>query len=193
MRRVPRKYQIVAALILLPVLVFWLFGGFRTGSPSARLTVGFLGAQYDPVSHPPNGPTVLNGGTGRCAVFAVTNAGENASLWFDTCALEQKVAGEWRRTPVPPYALRVVDRLRAGSNAWFLIASDEVNNVYPPGRAWFFVVAWPPDVPTNSCWRLGLRYGPAPSATASKLDAALGINFFARRRGEMLFTPEVRR
>ena len=188
-----RKYLIGLGALLLLLLVFWLGGGFRVFSAPARLAVVFVGVESDAVSRPPRATTVLNGVTGLCAIFAVTNAGKDASIWFDTCAVEERVGAEWRRIGLPPYSSRVTEVLRVGGKPWFGIASDEVNNVYPPGAGWYYVVAWPPDVPTNASWRLILRYGRAPSPLARKLDDALGLSLFSkRRRGQTITTAEVR-
>ena len=151
-----------------------------------------VAVENDPTRFRPNGPTVLNGSPGLCAIFAVTNLSQDVSIWFDTCAIEQKVGGEWRRIPVPPYQARVSAQLRIGATPWFAIASDEVNHVYPPGTCWNYVVAWPREVPTNATWRLEVRYGRQPSARARKLDDAIGFNLFARRgKAQSLSTPEV--
>jgi hypothetical protein len=123
----------------------------------------------------------------------VTNLSQEASIWFDTCAVEQKVGDEWRRLQVSAYSARVTDQLRAGGKPWFGIASDAVNQAYPPGTCWNYVVGWPPDVPTNATWRLELRCGSRASAKAEKLDDALGIDIFPRRRGgQTILTPDVR-
>ncbi len=180
----------LGALVLLSLLVW---SGFRADS-TPRLTVVFVGAENDPISHPPNGPTVLHGGRGLCAVFAVTNISKQDAIWFNTCAVEQKVGSEWRRTLVPSYLSRVL-----GAKPWFLIDSDDVNDVYPPGRAWYYVVPWPPNLPTNAIWRLQLRYGRAPSAFTKKMSSTfdftgkLGSALFNTRRATgTLVTPEVR-
>jgi hypothetical protein len=192
--KLPRRtYLLGLGAFLLPLLVLWLCGGLGAASAPAKLAVVLVGVERDPVSHPPKGRTVLNGGTGLCAIFAITNIGKDASIWFDTCAVEQKVGAEWRRFAVHPYASRVVEQIRAGGKPQFWIASDEVNNVYPPGTGWFYVVPWPPDVPTNTSWRLQLRYGRAPSPVARKLDDTLGLSFFAKRKkGQTITTAEVR-
>lgn len=180
--------------ILLLLLVFWLSGGLRVFAAPARLAVGFVGVEDDPVSRPARGPTVLNGVTGLCAIFAVTNVGKDASIWFDTCAVEQRVGAKWRRIAVPPYATRVDEPMRSGGKPWFGITSDGVNNVYPPGTSWYYAVAWPPDVPTNASWRLQLRYGRSPSWLAKKIDATLGLEVFTKRRtGQTISTSEVKR
>ena len=76
----------------------------------------------------------------------------------------------------------------------FGMANDEVNSVYAPATGWFYLVGWPPDVPTNATWRLEVRYGRAPSRAAEKLDDALGLHVFARRgKGQTIWTPEVSR
>lgn len=193
--RLPRRSFLVGVgVALLATVLFWLCGGLRIGSAPTRLAVVFVNVQNDPVSHPPKGPTVLHGGLGLCAIFAVTNVGTDASMWFRTSAVEHRVGEEWRRNPVPPYRSRVVDQLRTGGKPWFLIDSDDVNDVFPPGRGWYYAVPWPPDVPTNAVWRLELRYGRLPSPRARKVDDQLGVRLFARRgQGRTLVTPEVRR
>ena len=189
----PRKCLIGLGALLLPLLVFWWCGGFRGITPPTRLAVLLVAVEGDPMHHPPGRSTVLNGITGLSAIFAVTNLSPDASIWFDTCAVEQKVEGGWRRIPVAPYGSRVTDQVRVGGNPWFGIASEEVNDAYPPETCWHYVVAWPPDVPTNASWRLQLRYGPQPSPKATKLDDALGLVLFAKRgRGQTILTPEVR-
>jgi hypothetical protein len=189
----PRRFLVLMGALLSLLLVFWLSGGFQGFPQPPRLAVGFVTVESDPFFHPMRGPTVLNGAAGLCAIFAVTNAGKDTSVWFDTCAVEQNVGTEWRRTPVLPYALRVTEIPRIGETPWVGITSDSVNNNYPPGTAWYYVVEWPPGVPTNACWRLELRYGAQPSPKAQKLDDALGVRLFSKRgRGETLLTPEVR-
>jgi hypothetical protein len=180
----------LGALALLSLLVW---SGFRADS-TPRLTVMLVGVENDPISHPPDGPTVLHGGRGLCAVFAVTNISKQDAIWFNTCAVEHKVGLEWRRTLVPSYLSRVLSE-----KPWLLIDSDDVNDVYPPGRAWYYVVPWPPNIPTNATWRLQLRYGRTPSAFTKKMSSAfdftgkLGSTLFNKRRAEgTLLTPEVR-
>ena len=176
----------------MPLLVFWWGEGFRAAKLT-RLGVVLLAVERDPTHHPPERSTVLNGITGLCAIFAVTNSSEEASLWFDTCAVEQKTEGGWRRTEVAPYELRVIRKPGVGGTPWNGIASDDVNHVYPPGTCWNYVVAWPPGVPTNATWRLELRYWRRASPRAMKLDDRFGVELFARRgRGQTILTPEVR-
>jgi hypothetical protein len=178
---------------LLLFVVFWSCGGFPAFKPT-RLAVVLAAVEADPMHHlPRERATVLNGITGLCAIFAVTNLSQEDSVWFDTCAVEQKVEGKWLHMPVPPYARRVTDQIRAGRKPWYGIASDEVNHIYPPGTCWNYAVAWPPDLPTNAVWRLQLRYGRQPSPKAKKIDDAIRINLFARHgKGDVLFTPEVK-
>ncbi len=136
----------------------------------------------------------MNGITGLCAVFALTNhGGTNNSIWFDTCAIEQRVGTDWRRIDVPPYPARSQQKAD-GSRPWFGIASDDAPmSSFLPETCVYFVVEWPRDVPTNGCWRLQLRYGPNPSPIAKKWDDTLGSHWFARRRIEgTIYTPEVR-
>jgi hypothetical protein len=185
------KYLFGLGALLLLALVVW--SGFRAGSTPPRLAIELAGVENDPITHPPNGLTVLHGGRGLCAIFAVTNISKDASIWFTTWGLEQKVGAEWRRIRVPRYESRVVGKLRAGGDPWFLVDSDDVNNVFPPGRGWYYVVPWPANVPTNAAWRLKLRYGRAPSQMAEKIDNQLGVRFFAKRRkGQTMATSEVR-
>jgi hypothetical protein len=192
-----RKHLFAVGALLLVALVIW--SGLRRGSAPPRLAVGLVAIDNNPGSRPQLIPMVLNGNTGLCAVFAVTNVAKDASIWFNTSALEQKVGSEWRRTVLPPYHVRVDDELRAGRKPWFLIDSDDVYDLCPPGRAWYYAVAWPPDVPTNGVWRLQLRYGRAPSALTVKLSDAfdftgrLGAILFNKHRTQgTLVTPEVR-
>lgn len=193
MKLPPGKYLLgLGALLLLLLLVFWSGGGFQAAKPT-RLGVLLLAVEGDPMRHPPERSTVLNGITGLCAIFAVTNCSQDASVWFDTCAIEQRIQGEWQRTEVPPYGLRVIKKLGVQGTPWSGIASDDVNHVCPPGTCWNYVVAWPPGVPTNATWRLQLRYWRRASPRAMKVDDTLGIDLFARRgRGQTILTPEVR-
>jgi hypothetical protein len=187
----PAKHGLgVGALLLLLLLLCW-GAGLRAAKP-VRLEVLFLAVVEDPTHRPPERPTVLNGITGLSAIFAITNGSQDASVWFDTCAIEQKIQGEWQWTEVPPYESRVSQKRGAGGTPWSGIASADVNHVYPPGTCWNYVVAWPPGVPTNASWRLQLRYWRRASPTAMKLDDKLGVNLFARRgRGQTILTPEV--
>ncbi len=156
--------------------------------------MALVGVENDPISHPPNGPTVLHGGRDLCAVFAVTNISKRDAILFNTCAVEQRVGQEWRRTLVAAYLARVL-----AQKPWLLIDSDDVNDVYPPGRAWYYVVPWPPNIPTNATWRLQLRYGGAPSAFTKKMSSTfdftgeVGSTLFNMRRATgTLVTPGVR-
>lgn len=153
-----------------------------------------MAVQNEPLAHWHKAATVMHGSRGLCAIFGVTNTSAHDSIWFNTWALDQKVGGEWRQQVLPPYASR-----SRGAKACYLIDSDDVNNVYPPGRGWYYVVPWPPDIPTNAAWRLELRYGRAPSPLIKTMDRAfaftriLGFTVFDKRRAEAtLLTPEVR-
>ncbi len=187
----PSKYVIGVGLLLL-LLVCWWGGGLRVAKPT-RLGVQLLAVASDPMHRPAERATVLNGITGLSAIFAITNDSQDASVCFDTCAIEQKSQGEWQRTEVPPYDSRVTQKRRVGGTPWVGIASEDVNHVYPPGTCWNYVVEWPPGVPTNATWRLQLRYWRRASPTAMKLDDKLGIDLFPRRgRAQTISTPEVR-
>lgn len=187
----PPKY-VLGVAVLLPLLVCWWGGGFQAAKPT-KLGVELLAVVTDdPMHRRAERSTVLNGITGLSAIFAVTNGSQDASLYFDTCAVEQKIQGEWQRTEVPPYESRVRQKRGVGAPPWSGIASDDVGG-YPPGTCWNYVVAWPPGVPTNATWRLQLRYWRCASPTAMKLDDELGIDLFPRRRsGQTILTPEVR-
>jgi len=80
----------MGALLLLGGVVWSVL---RAGSVPPRMAVGLLGVENDPLAHLPRVPGVLNGATGLSAFFVVTNVGKDAGIWFDTCALEQKVGG----------------------------------------------------------------------------------------------------
>jgi hypothetical protein len=194
---ISRKHLYALGALVLVTLVAW--SALRKVSVSPRLAVGLVAVESEPGSHPQKLPMVLHGNTGLCAVFAVTNVAKDASIWFNTYALEVKVGAEWRRTVLPPYHTRVDDELRAWRKPWFLIDSEDIYDVCPPGRAWYYAVAWPPNVPTNGTWRLELRYGIAPSALTVKLNDAfdftgtLGSVLFNKHRVQgTLLTPEVK-
>ncbi len=192
MKAAPRKCLLGLGALLLLLLVCWWGGGLLATKP-ARLGVQLLAVARDPRYRPSERSTVLNGITGLCAIFAITNCSQDASVGFDTCAVEQKTEGEWRRIEVPPYASRVTQKRRLGGTPWFGIASEDVNHVYPPGTCWNYVVAWPPGVPTNATWRLQLRYWRRASPKAMKVDDTLGIDVFARRgREQTILTSEAR-
>ncbi len=195
----PKRLLALGALLLLALAMGSRIRGRAVSPPPA---VGLLSVENNPLAHPPRVPGVFNGVTGLSAFFVVTNVGKDAGIWFDTCALEQKVGAEWQRTPVPPYTVRVVQRLLAGQKPWHLIASDFFPGTDPmlrPGTVCSFAVEWPPSVPTNATWRLQLRYGRAPSAFTRKMSdtfdftGKLGSMLFNTRRADgMLLTPEVR-
>lgn len=180
-----------AALLLLGGL---LWSAFRARTASPPLAVVLVKVQNDPLSHWHQPGTVLHGGRGLCAIFAVTNTSPRDRLWFNTWALEEKIGPQWRRTILATYA----SRNRAGHPA-FLIDSEDVNDLYPPGRAWYYVVPWPSGIPTNATWRLLVRYGKAPSPLTIKLadtfdfTKSFGFTLFNKRRPEgTLVTAEVR-
>jgi hypothetical protein len=80
MKSPSRKLLFGLGALLLLALVIW--SGFRVGSTPPRLAVVLVGVENDPISHPPNGQTVLHGGRGLCAIFAVTNIAKDASIWW---------------------------------------------------------------------------------------------------------------
>jgi hypothetical protein len=129
MKLPPRRYLIGLGGLLLLFVVFWSCGGFRAFKPT-QLAVGLVRVEADPMHFWPQRFTVMNGITNLCAIFAVTNLSQEDSVWFDTCAVEQNVEGKWVNIPVPPYARRVTDQIRAGRKPWYGIASDEVNQIY---------------------------------------------------------------
>ncbi|MEI6392589.1 MAG: hypothetical protein WCT12_15970 [Verrucomicrobiota bacterium] len=173
MKSPSRKCLFAFGALLLLSLVIW--SALRLRSAPAPLAVVLVGVQDKPLSH--KGPTVRNGGRGPYAIFAFTNSSTHDSVWFNVWALEQKVGAEWRRTA--------------------LADSDEHNNgVYPPGRGWYYVVPWLPDIPTNASWRLQVHYGRTPSEVDSAFGFAkrfLGFTPVNKRRAEAtLVSPEVR-
>jgi hypothetical protein len=185
-------YLGVLGALLFLLLVFWWGGGLRGGSAPARLAVALVAVENNPGHPRARGPTVLNGITGLCAIFAITNIGKEDSIWFDTSAVEQRIGADWRRIDVPRFAARMEQRAN-GANPWLGISSDEVSYPFSPGFHYYFVVEWPRDVATNAAWRLELRSGPAPSQKAKEWDKKLGLRFFSRRRnGQITYTSEVR-
>jgi hypothetical protein len=192
MKRRPQQYLPVLGALLFLLLLFGWGNGIRRGSAPPRLAVGLVAVENNPGHPRARAPTVLNGITGLCAIFALTNISKDASIWFDTSAVEQRVGSEWRRIPVPPYESRERIHLQGGK-PWWAIASNSTGTKFSPGTSCHFVVAWPPDLPTNASWRLELCCGPEPSANARKWDAMLGFRWFTRRtKGQTVYTPEVR-
>jgi hypothetical protein len=150
-----------------------------------RLSVEFirLRSKVD-LAYRLTGFTIINPGelgmSDLYALFAVTNAGKDASIWFDTASVEQKTEAGWQRI-VPT------------RSSWGGITSDCLNMYWPPGYGCFYAVAWPPGIPTNAPWRLKVKYGKAPSPLATKIADNLGLKFIAPRRQERtVSTLEVR-
>lgn len=185
-----RKGVIVFGLLGVAFLVFGLFWGLSPSAP-ARLSVTLVGVASNP-RPAATGLTVLGGIQGLCAMFAVTNIGKDGSIWFDTCAVEQRVGSGWQRTAVEPYAKRAYSET-GGPKPWQGMASDHLGTDFSPGMGWYIAVQWPHQVPTNAPWRLQLQCGLAPSPKAKKWDNKLGVTFFTKRRnGQTIYTPEVR-
>jgi hypothetical protein len=190
MKLSPRKCIIVLGMLLLAFLVLGLCWGFWPSAP-ARLSVTLVDVESEP-GPAASGPTVLAGIKGLCAMFAVTNIGKDGSIWFDTCAIEQRIGSGWQRTAVEPYARRGYSAT-GGANPWHGMASDLLGTDFSPRMGWYIAVEWPRQVPTNESWRLQLQCGLDPSPKAKKWDNKLGVTFFARRRnGQTIYTPEVR-
>lgn len=184
-----RKCLVPLGALLLALFMYWLYARFMIASESPRLAITLIGVETDPGSRRPvRGPTIVNGATGLCAVFFVTNTGMDGPIWFDTSAVEQREGTDWKRIPVPPYATRA-ERRTAGYKTWQGIAGES----WPPGTGWYMLVEWPPDVPTNALWRLELHCGPEPSERAKKWDERIGFDLFARRKArQIIYAPEVR-
>ncbi|MCL5096611.1 MAG: hypothetical protein M1608_03565 [Candidatus Omnitrophica bacterium] len=152
-----------------------------------------MAIETNAAARPVRAPTVNANFKGLCAIFAITNAGKRASVWFDTCAVEQRVGSGWRRFEVQPYNTRGYPET-GGANPWHGIASDMSGADLAPGTYLNYAVEWPREVPTNASWRLELLCGIEPSTAARKWDANLGIRWFTRRRnGQTIYTAEVRR
>jgi hypothetical protein len=178
------KRTILRGGLVLTVLVFCLWY-WQRAAPLPRLAVTFTGLWHNPTTEPKGFRIQPNGGQGLCAVFAVTNLSKDTAIWFDTAFVEQKTEAGWKR-------------VKPGS--WSAIDSSAMDSfgkgVWPASFGCYYTLTWPPGIPTNGVWRLGMRCGRNRSAIAEKIakaTEALNLSFLSRRKAEqILLTPEVK-
>jgi hypothetical protein len=141
-----------------------------------KLSVLFVGMTNNPIrTMGPPRVEVCGGAAGYCALFLVTNTSPKQCLWFKTGFVEQKTAGGWKR-------------LALGTNAWSGIAGS----LWTPAYGCLVAVGWPPGLPSNACWRLGMDYGAEPSGLARLVNARLGWDLFhSGKKENALYSSEV--
>lgn len=169
-----RKRILIFGVLLLG-LVFFVWNVVPT-QKGAKLSVTFAGFTNNPVRGvtPTGRIEVCAGATGTCALFFVRNVTTNQYLWFNTASVEREGEQGW-------------ERFEPIGGVW----SGVEGSLWGPSYGCLYAVGWPPGLPTNSAWRLQVRYGRDPSLFGIVINQRIGRQIFRSGKEEAVLPSDV--
>ena len=170
-----RRYTAFFVILILLLLSYkWWFTANSVVPSKSNLSVVFVGFTNNPQhTMQPVRVEVVQGATGFCALFRVTNIGTNNHIRFNTSSVESNDGRGWADfAPIRSWA-------GVGGSVW------------SPGYSCLYAVAWPPGLPTNTAWRLKLSVAREPSGLREYVNRKLGREVFGPYGGHAMVSSEV--
>jgi len=170
-----RRYTAFFVILILLLLSYkwWLTANSVVPSKS-NLSVVFVGFTNNPQhTMQPVRVEVIQGATGFCALFRVTNVSTNNYIRFDTSSVEANDGRGWAHfAPISSWA-------------------GVEGSVWSPGYSCLYAVAWPPGLPMNVAWRLQLSVAREPSGLRESINRKLGREVFGPYGKQTMVSSEV--
>ena len=170
-----RRYTAFSGILILLLLGYtWKLARNSVVPVKRDLSVVFVGFTNNPQhTMQPVRVEVVQGATGRCALFRVTSVSTNNYIRFNTSSVESNDGRGWAQfAPVSSWA-------------------GVEGSVWSPGYSCLYAVAWPPGLPTNMAWRLQLSVAREPSGLREYVNRKLGREVFGPYRRQAMVSSEV--